>query len=284
MRRQGDHIVSNHTARSGSTGNLFLDTLPAPSAERLLPELMLSHVVRGQMLSEPGVPMNDVYFPLRSLLSTVTIMGDGSAVEVGIAGHEGMSSLAIAFGSRTSPHSTMVQIADSAYSIDAEFFAHQIETDVELRARIASYAQYVFVAATQFAACNRLHQMEGRYARWLLMADDRCGRGEFTLTQEYSAQMLGVRRAGVTVVAGEMSNAGLITYRRGHVTVLDRDGLVALSCECYGVVNAELKRLMGYDFETGTASTAATGRGERNRPFHRSVRAKPARPSSVARP
>jgi CRP-like cAMP-binding protein len=241
-------FASDRMLRADMTGNLFLDTLPAATAERLLPNVTLEGVKRAQILSEPGVEAEYVYFPVRSLISTITRMADGSAVEVGIAGHEGMSTLSLAFGSRVSPHCTLVQIADSAYCMRARYFADEIRSDSALRARVLSYAQYVFVAATQFAACNRLHPMEQRYARWLLMADDRVGDDEFSLTQEYSAQMLGVRRAGVTVVAGEMSTAGLIAYRRGHVTVLDREGLEASSCECYRAVNDELQRLMGYGF------------------------------------
>jgi CRP-like cAMP-binding protein len=218
--------------------------------------LKLVTMKRGRIVAEAGVPVRDVYFPLRSLISTITRMEDGSAVEVGIAGHEGMSSLAIAFGSRVSVHTTLVQIADSAYRMEARSFESMMDTDVQLRTRTLAYAQYVFTAATQFAACNRLHPIEERYARWLLMADDRVGDGEFVLTQEYSAQMLGVRRAGVTMVAGLMTKAGLISHRRGHVTVLDREGLKDASCECYGVVNDELKRLMGYNIRRNGESGA----------------------------
>ena len=254
--RQDGLKMAKDTLRAGRTGNLFLDTLPTTTANRLLPMLALVTLKRGRIVAEPGVPVKDIYFPLHSLISTITRMADGSAVEVGIADHEGLSTLAIAFGSQISSHITLVQIADSAYRMDAQSFAAQLEVDVDLRARLMAYAQYVFTAATQFAACNRLHPIEERYARWLLMADDRVGDGEFVLTQEYSAQMLGVRRAGVTVVAGTMSKAGLIAHRRGHVTVLDRDGLERASCECYGVVNDELKRLMGYDIRRKAESGA----------------------------
>lgn len=130
--------------------------------------------------------------------------------------------------------------------MSADLFLRQLEIDADLRARVFAYAEYSFIAAAQFAACNRLHPIAERYARWLLMADDRVGMREFELTQEFSAQMLGVRRPGVTVVALELSNAGLISYRRGHISILDRQGLEEAACECYSVVNFELQRLMGY--------------------------------------
>ena len=145
---------------------------------------------------------------------------------------------------------TVVQIADSGYNMDAQRFLALVNEHAELRDRALAYAEYSFSASTQFAACNRLHPIEERYARWMLMADDRVGADEFALTQEYAAQMLGVRRAGVTVVAGTLSEAGLIAYTRGHVRVLDRPGLMEAACECYGVVNAELRRLMGYGAKT----------------------------------
>jgi CRP-like cAMP-binding protein len=233
--------------RVGATGNLFLDALPPATAERIVSMLSLVALKRGTVLAAPGNPFEHVYFPVHSLISTITRMADGSAVEVGIAGHEGLSSMSLAFGSRISVHSTIVQIPDSAYRMRAEAFAAQTRSDIGLRERVLAYGQYVFTAATQFAACNRLHPVEERYARWLLMADDRVGNDEFSLTQEYSAQMLGVRRASVTVVAGTMSQAGLITYRRGRITVLDRHQLECAACECYAAANDELQRLMGYD-------------------------------------
>jgi CRP-like cAMP-binding protein len=185
-------------------------------------------------------------------------MADGSAVEVGLAGHEGMSALSLAFGSRTTPHTTMVQIPNSAYSMPAEAFLSQLGLDRALNARVLSYAEYSFNAAAQFVACNRLHPVEERYARWILMAHDRVGEGEFMLTQEFTAQMLGVRRASVTVVAGAMSDSGLIAYRRGFISVLDRVALEEVACECYRVVNAELQRLLGYGARQSTIADIIT--------------------------
>ncbi len=201
---------------------------------------------RGHVIAEPGARIKEVFFPIRTVISTLTRMLDGDAVEVGLAGHEGMSGVCLAYGMRESSHAMIVQIGDSAYGMGADAFVQQLNGDIELKERLLAYAGYSFIAATQFAACNRLHPIEERYARWLLMADDRIGSGEISLTQEFAAQMLGVRRAGVTVVAGTLSAAGLISYGRGHVTVLDRAGLEEAACECYRAVNTELHRFMGY--------------------------------------
>ncbi len=231
---------------SKPTGNAFLDSLSAPTRSVLLPTLQIGTLRRGQVLGEPGIRIEAVYFPIRSVVSTLTRMLDGGAVEVGLAGHEGMSGISLVYGTRESVHSTIVQVADSAYCLAADAFMQQLNDDAAFKERVLAYAGYSFVAATQFAACNRLHPIEERYARWILMADDRIGLEEFPLTQEFTAQMLGVRRAGVTVVAGTLSNAGLISYRRGHVSVLDRPALEDVACECYRAVNAELRRFMDY--------------------------------------
>ncbi|MEA2720765.1 MAG: hypothetical protein QOJ39_2629 [Candidatus Eremiobacteraeota bacterium] len=246
------------------TGNLLLDSLAPGTAERLQSKLSLTHLTKGQVLGRTRMPVEAVYFPIRSIISTITQMADGDAVEVGIAGPEGMSSISLAYGNRTSAHMAIVQIADSAYCMSADEFVAELRTDAALRDRMLRYAEYSFGAATQFAACNRLHPIVERYARWLLMADDRVGGEEFLLTQEYSAQMLGVRRAGVTVVAGQMSEAGLISYRRGHVAILDRDRLAEAACECYDAVNTELQRLMHYDVRR-TARHSSDGRAARER-------------------
>lgn len=220
--------------------------MPESTRARLLPQLELRQLKRGQELARPDVPFVDVLFPVRSVISTVTLTLEGSAVEVGLTGHEGLSPLPIAFGSLTSRHSTVVQIPDSALWMDAQAFLAEFRVDAAFREQCSHYAEYSFSAATQFAACNGVHPVEERYARWILMASDRVGATEFNLTQEYSAQMLGVRRATVTNIALALSKRGLIKYHRGTVLVTDRGGLEDAACECYAAVNIDLKRLMGY--------------------------------------
>jgi len=215
--------------------------------ETLTPTLVRSSLRQGQILAQAGTLIEEIHFPIRSLISTVARLKDGGGIEVGLAGHEGMSALSIAYGSRMSPHVTVVQIEDSAYCMSAQLFIDRMRVDRDLRERAFAYAEYSFNAATQFVACNSLHPIEERFARWILMATDRVVSDELGLTHEYSAQMLGVRRASVTVAAGLLGKAGLIAFRRGHILVLDRPALEAAACECYAVVNAELRRLMGYD-------------------------------------
>jgi CRP-like cAMP-binding protein len=229
--------------------------------QRLLLKLERKRLAKGQVLSRSRGSVEDVYFPVRSVISTISQMSDGQAVEVGLAGFEGMSPIAIAYGSHVSAHTTIVQIADSAYSMRADDFLTEMSNNPALRERMLAYAEYSFGAASQFAACNRLHPIVERYARWLLMADDRVGGEDFILTQEFSAQMLGVRRAGVTVVAGQMGEAGLISYHRGHIVIRDRERLTEAACECYEAVNAEMKRLLGYTLRGSETSPDADGSG-----------------------
>ncbi len=207
--------------------------------------LKTSALKRGYVVSEPGAAIQEVFFPIASVISTLTQMKDGAAIEVGLTGHDGLTGLALLYGARDSAHQTIVQIPDSAYCIGAHEFIQLLKQDAALKERAFAYAGYSFNAATQFAACNRLHPIEERYARWMLMADDRVGLNEFPLTQEFTAQMLGVRRAGVTVVAGTLSSAGLISYRRGFISVLDRPALEDVACECYRAVNTELHAVHG---------------------------------------
>ena len=240
------------------TGNSFLDTLPTGVRSHFLEHLEPLTLKQGTILGQAGVAVEYVYFPTGGVISTVALMTDGDAVEVGFAGHDGFSSIALAFGSRVTPHTTIVQIAGSVLRMPAEIFLRVAATDATLLARALAFGEYSFIAATQFAACNRLHSIEARYARWLLMADDRVGGNEFVLTQEYAAEMLGVRRASVTLVAGALSAAQAISYRRGHIRVLDRARLAEAACECYGAVNNELHRLMGYSvrFDTPVEQSA----------------------------
>ena len=233
------------------TGNSFVDSLPAATRARIVPLLTLEVMDTGHVVSQPGERFRHVVFPVRSVISTVTLTEEGAAVEVGLAGHEGFSPLPMAFGSVVSPHSTVVQIADSAQCMDAVAFVAEFKADADLRDRCLRWAEYSFTAATQFAACNGVHPIEERYARWILMANDRVGSAEFYLTQEYSAQMLGVRRATVTNIASALSKSGAISYRRGRILVTDRASLEDAACECYQAVNGDLQRLMGYGARKG---------------------------------
>jgi CRP-like cAMP-binding protein len=219
--------------------NRILSGLPPEDYERLAPHLEQVEMPLGQVLYEAGSRIDHVYFPLNSLISLVSQLSDGSGVEVGIIGFEGMSGLSIVLGVETSQHEAMVQINDGAMRMSAQTLRDEFKRGGAMQSLLLRYTQSLMVQMSQVAACNRLHTVEERLARWLLMSHDRCTCDDLPLTQEFLALMLGVRRAGVTTSALALQGEGYIQYKRGHITVTDRDGLEDYSCECYRVLNAE---------------------------------------------
>jgi CRP-like cAMP-binding protein len=257
MRRQIGVTPMDFQTNGSRTGNSFLDSLREGSRHRLQSMSQATNLVKDQVLSQAGRPSTEVFFPVHCIISAINLMSDGTAIEVGVAGHEGMSSLSIAFDGRMNTNTSVVQAAGSAFCMSADAFADELRLDPHLRERMTAYIEYSFCAAMQFAACNRCHSLHRRYARSLLMTLDRIGANALSLTHEDSAEILGVRRAGVTVAASALSAAGMITYRRGSITVLDRELLEHASCECYGIVNAHLYRCMGYGARQTTAEKIA---------------------------
>ncbi len=164
-----------------SSGNLFIDSLPRHVAERIVPSLTITSLQHGQVLARPNEPANALYFPLKSVISTISEMTNGDAVEVGLAGFDGFSGLSFAFGNATGLQTTVVQIPNSALSLESGIFQDTFDAEPEFRSRVLAYAHYIFSAASQFAACNRLHPIEERLARWLLMAQDRVRTPTFAL-------------------------------------------------------------------------------------------------------
>ena len=200
---------------------------------------------RDAVLFEPGAPIAAVYFPRTSVCSIVKIMADGRRVEVGTTGFEGMVGLPVFLGAASTPFQCFVQVPGLGWRLDAEAFRRAAAPGTALHSIVQPYAQYMFDQAAQSVACNRLHAVDRRCARWLLMTHDRVHRAErFPLTQEFLALMLGVRRASVSEAAEALQNAGLIRYRRGGIRVLDRPGLEAASCECYGIVRRHFDRVL----------------------------------------
>jgi CRP-like cAMP-binding protein len=237
--------VEKYLGNGLGSGNFFLDSLQGDTRSRLMSQLVPVTLKKGEVLAEPERERDHVYFPVKSVISVVTRLSDGAAVEVGIAGHEGMSAPSIAFGAEISMYTVVVQVAGSAHAIVAETFAEQLRGDTHLRNRVLAYMQYSFGAAMQFAACNRRHLIPARFACSVLMATDRMG-STLTQTHEEQATTLGVRRAGISLAAESLAEAGVISYRRGRLTVLDRERLEAASCECYATLNELLIRCMGY--------------------------------------
>ena len=228
-----------------SIQNRILAALPAGEYERLLPHLEEVRLNLGDVISQPDKKIEYVYFPKRGTISICAIMEDGSQVEVGVIGNEGMFGLPVFFKTETVPLQAMVQLPDGAVRMRAEAFSREVEHCPHLRNLLLHYAQAFFMQAAQTAACNRLHPMEGRLARWLLMCQDRTKSDLLQLTQEFISIMLGVRRAGVSTTAAKLKDGGLIDYQRGFIRILDRKGLEAVSCECYGIVRKEFDRLLG---------------------------------------
>ena len=219
------------------TGNRLLDSLPRPDMERLRPHLEAVAVGVRHVIYEPNGPILHVYFPTGCVISLVTYLMDGSAVEMATIGLEGMVGLPIFLGTDTMPSRAFGQVPGDALRITAAALTAEIKRNGPLVRVLNRYTQALFNQVAQTTACNRVHLVEQRCARWLLQTHDRVGSDQFLLTQEFLAQMLGVRRSGVSAAAGSLQKAGLIRYARGRITVLDRPGLESAACECYGVIN-----------------------------------------------
>ena len=231
-------VAPAHQARV--SGNRILAALAALSpleAAWLAPYLEPVQMAHAEILAAVGARFAHVYFPETAVVSVISRMANGDAAEVGTVGNEGMAGISVFLGRGTSPHETVVQVAGAGVRASAAVLSDGAQRHPVLRRLLNQYTQEYLTQVAQTAACNRLHAIEPRCARWLLMTHDRVGgAAEFALTQEYLAVMLGVRRGGVTVAAGALQSAGLIRYRRGGIRVLDRVGLEAAACECYGVV------------------------------------------------
>lgn len=237
-----------------SAGNRLLDLLEPEQLARLRPHLVAETLDLGRSLQRRGKGVVSAVFPTSGMISIVASMRDGSSVEVGIAGREGMLGVEAVLGDDVSLNEAMVQIPGRALRLPVEVLRREAQADQRLRAVLLRFVQAYLNASTQSAACNRAHLLEQRLARWLLTARDRAGTDRLPLTHEFVAMMLGVRRAGVTVAAQSLQSAGLIQYAHGRITVADREGLETAACECYRVIKQEYARLLGItDEETSNA-------------------------------
>lgn len=227
------------------TQNRLLAALASEDFNRLQPHLEQVWLSHGQQIILPNEPIHFVYFPLNSLLSLVTVLEDGSTVESSAIGREGMAGLPILLDAGTTPMQTLAQIPGSAMRVKAEILKHEFDRGGALQKLFHRYIHTIIVVGSQSAACNRHHQIEARLCRWLLMSSDGVGKEELSLTQEFLATMLGVRRAGVTVAANKLQDEGYICYQRGNIQIIDPKRLETSACECYGIVKAEYHRLFG---------------------------------------
>jgi CRP-like cAMP-binding protein len=230
---------------AGRTGNRLLNLLPDAEFEVLQQHLRKVDLAVKQTLYEPRDEIELIYFPTNCVLSAVTIMSDGSAIEVATVGNEGVSGL-IAFGvSRTSPHRVFAQIAGEAWRADAMGVSKLLERLPKLREILNRYQEAFLFQISQCVACNGLHVILERCCRWLLMTYDRVDGEEVLLTHEFLSYMLGVRRSSVTEVLQSLQGQGVIRYGQGRITVVDRDRLEELACECYKCVREEYERILG---------------------------------------
>jgi CRP-like cAMP-binding protein len=225
--------------------NRLLAALPEEERERFVAALDLVALGLKQSIAEPGKPFTHVYFPLGGVMSLVMEMQEGDVVEVATVGIEGMLGVPVLLGAEESPTRVFCQIPGDAARMKAAAFVEHLKTSPKIARLLQRYAQALTNQIAQTAACNHAHAIEQRMCRWLLMTHDRVGENDFPLTQEFLAQMLGVRRPSVTVVAGMLQQAGLVRYSRGRITIVNREGLEAASCECYRRVKAEHERLVG---------------------------------------
>lgn len=252
--------MSSALSTTEVTGNLFLDNLPVAAFKALRPKLKAVSLESGRVISERGEAIDTVIFPVSSILSVVLEMSDGDTAEVGIIGREGMSGLPIVLGISALNQRTVVQVPNGAFFMRAADFRPVVEREAGLRASALRYAQATMATTAQMSACNTLHPTNERCARWLLMAHDRVNADQLPLTQEFLSQMLGVRRGTVTLAASALQEAGFISYSRGLITVRNRSGLEAASCECYETIERDWAAVMRYSVRKHKALLPEIGR------------------------
>ena len=224
--------------------NHLLAALPAEDFERLAPHLDGVPMPLGEALYEPGTQLRHAYFPTTSIVSLHYVTESGASAETAGVGNEGIVGVSLFMGGDTTPSSAVVQTAGYGFRVDRHVLKQEFDRAGALQRLLLRYTQALMTQMAQTAVCNRHHSLEQQLCRWLLLTLDRLPTQELTMTQELVAGMLGVRREGVTEAAGKLQRAGLISYRRGHISVLDRKGLEAQTCECYGVVKKEMDRLL----------------------------------------
>jgi CRP-like cAMP-binding protein len=224
--------------------NQLLAALPADVLERLVPQLELVPMRLGQAIYESGGLLSHVYFPTTSIVSLLYVLEDGASAEIAIVGNEGILGISLFMGGETTPSRAVVQSAGFAYRMRSRLLKEEFQRAGPLLNLLLRYTQALITLMTQTAVCNRHHSVEQQLCRWLLISLDRLPTESLRMTQELIANMLGVRREGVTQAAGALQRAGLIRYARGTIQVLDRPGLENSVCECYAVVKREFDRLL----------------------------------------
>lgn len=224
--------------------NRLLAALPAPDFERVRSGLRLEPLALGAVLYESGSRQRSVYFPTTAVVSLLYVMANGVSAEIAVVGNEGVIGVSLFMGGETTPSRAVVQSAGHAYRLPGKVLKEEFTRGGAMQHLLLRYTQALLTQMAQTAVCNRHHSLDQQLCRWLLLSLDRLSGNELIMTQELIANMLGVRREGVTEAAGNLQNAALIKYSRGRITVLDRSGLEARTCECYAVVKKEFDRLL----------------------------------------
>jgi CRP-like cAMP-binding protein len=225
--------------------NHLLSALPLDAYARIAPHLEAVTMPLGEAVYQPGALLHHAWFPTTAVISLHYVMENGASSEFADVGNEGMIGLPLVMGGHTSPSRATVCIGGHAYRLSGQVLAEEFSRGGAMMRRLLLYTQALFTQVAQTAVCNRHHSMEQQMCRWLLLTMDRQPSQELLMTQELIAGILGVRREGITETAGGLQRAGLISYRRGHITVVDRAGLESRACECYKVITGEFGRLLG---------------------------------------
>jgi len=226
--------------------NKLLKALPTEAQQRLFPHMKLVNLPLGKVLYESGAALHHVYFPTDSIVSLLYVMESGASAEISVVGNEGLIGIAVFMGGESTPSRAIVQSAGSASSLPSQQLRNEFNAHADMRMLMLRYTQALITQMAQTAVCNRHHSIDQQLCRWLLLSLDRLQDNRLVMTQELIANMLGVRREGVTEAAGKLQDLGVIEYHRGQITVLDRPRLEKLSCECYAVVKKETDRLQAY--------------------------------------
>ena len=224
--------------------NQLLAALPAPELERWLPQLEAVEMTLGQVLYEAGDTLTHVYFPTNAIVSLLYVMENGSSAEIAVVGKEGIVGISLFMGGESTPSRAVVQSAGQAFRLESQHMKDEFNRAGPVLHLLLRYTQALITQMSQTAVCNRHHTLDQQLCRWLLLSLDRVQGNELLMTQELIANMLGVRREGVTESALKLQQAGLIRYARGRIVVLDRPGVEKRSCECYAVVKREYERLL----------------------------------------
>jgi CRP-like cAMP-binding protein len=228
---------------SQQSSNQILDALPSEERARLLPHLQLVELTLGMSLYESGDAQRHIFFPTDSIVSLLYVLADGASAEIAVVGNEGVIGVSLFMGGETTPSRAIVQSAGFAYRLAGARLKEEFNRHGQMLHMLLRYTQALITQMAQTAVCNRHHSVDQQLCRWLLLSLDRLSGNHLDMTQELIANMLGVRREGVTTAAGKLQRLGVIRYSRGRITVIDRPKLESLSCECYAVVKKETDRL-----------------------------------------